>query len=408
MPYTPNPDDTTNPTDAVSAETATSEFRILKTKINAMLGLYSAGAYTVSLALTNAAILLLAPLASPTFTGTVTLPDGSTVTSTGASFAKTVAITGHLVVEGVTSTGATGSGKFVFATSPTLATPALGVATSTSLAIGGATLGSNALAVTGSQILSAGLNIGSTTQQTGGLMVASVLGTSAVNNSISFDNNGSGLARVFSTGTSSTFGIFTLYMAKTGGAVTGILGSDTSGNLTALAGSFSVSSGLANSVVLAGSAGNPSVTPSSGSLVLNYSTTTTNLTISNSNFLFNAPSNPGISMIDASLGTDLKRWLLQLSGGNVILQATNDAFSTGTTAYLVSRGTTTNVQAHTWYTSVTAGTPVASMGLTGSLWSLPSTVTAQFGTYTGTPTTCTGTILINDAAGNSRKVMVGA
>ena len=41
---------------------------------------------------------------------------------------------GHLVVESVTSTGATGTGKFVFDTSPTLVTPTLGVATATSLA----------------------------------------------------------------------------------------------------------------------------------------------------------------------------------------------------------------------------------------------------------------------------------
>lgn len=40
---------------------------------------------------------------------------------------------GHLVVEGVTSTGATGTGKFVFDASPTLVTPTLGVATATSI-----------------------------------------------------------------------------------------------------------------------------------------------------------------------------------------------------------------------------------------------------------------------------------
>lgn len=40
---------------------------------------------------------------------------------------------GHVAVEGITSTGATGTGKFVFATSPTLVTPVLGVATATSV-----------------------------------------------------------------------------------------------------------------------------------------------------------------------------------------------------------------------------------------------------------------------------------
>lgn len=40
---------------------------------------------------------------------------------------------GHMTIEGVTSTGATGTGNFVFATSPTLTTPILGVATATSI-----------------------------------------------------------------------------------------------------------------------------------------------------------------------------------------------------------------------------------------------------------------------------------
>lgn len=56
-------------------------------------------------------------------------------------------------------TGETGSGALVFATSPTLVTPALGVATATSIAVGGATLGTDAVAVTGN-ITTSTLNIG--------------------------------------------------------------------------------------------------------------------------------------------------------------------------------------------------------------------------------------------------------
>lgn len=81
--------------------------------------------------------------AGPTAARTVTFPDASfTVARTDA--ANT--FTGHQTIEGVTSTGATGTGAFVFATSPTLVTPALGVATGTSLvlssglATGGASL----------------------------------------------------------------------------------------------------------------------------------------------------------------------------------------------------------------------------------------------------------------------------
>jgi hypothetical protein len=73
--------------------------------------------------------------ASPTFTGTLT--------------AATSSFSGHMTIEGVTSTGATGTGRFVFDNTPTLITPVLGVATGTSLALGGATIGSDALGVTG-------------------------------------------------------------------------------------------------------------------------------------------------------------------------------------------------------------------------------------------------------------------
>lgn len=48
-------------------------------------------------------------------------------------FGSTLAVTGHVTFEGVTSTGATGTGKLVFDTSPTLVTPLLGTPTSGTL-----------------------------------------------------------------------------------------------------------------------------------------------------------------------------------------------------------------------------------------------------------------------------------
>lgn len=91
-----------------------------------------------------------APLASPTFTGVVTIPTPFTlgavsVTSTGTQLNYLSAATG---------TTGTASTNVVFSTSPTLVTPALGVATATSLAIGGATPGANVLAVTGTANIS--------------------------------------------------------------------------------------------------------------------------------------------------------------------------------------------------------------------------------------------------------------
>lgn len=77
---------------------------------------------------------------SLTVSNTLTLAgtDSTTMTfpTTSATIARTDAsntFTGHQTIEGVTSTGATGTGKFVFDTTPTLVTPVLGVATATSV-----------------------------------------------------------------------------------------------------------------------------------------------------------------------------------------------------------------------------------------------------------------------------------
>lgn len=74
--------------------------------------------------------------AANTFTGHQTIEG---VTSTGATgtgnlvFSASPTFTGHITVEGVTPSGATGTGNLVFATSPTLTTPTIGVATATSV-----------------------------------------------------------------------------------------------------------------------------------------------------------------------------------------------------------------------------------------------------------------------------------
>lgn len=52
---------------------------------------------------------------------------------------SSVTLTGHPTIEGVTSTGATGTGKIVYDGTPTLVTPVIGAAKATSLDISGAT-----------------------------------------------------------------------------------------------------------------------------------------------------------------------------------------------------------------------------------------------------------------------------
>lgn len=94
--------------------------------------------------------------ASPTFTGTVTHPTpftlgATSVTTTGTQLNYLNAATG---------TTGTASTSVVFSTSPTLVTPVLGVATGTSLALGGATLGTNVFAGVGTAILSGATTTG--------------------------------------------------------------------------------------------------------------------------------------------------------------------------------------------------------------------------------------------------------
>ena len=74
----------------------------------------------------------------------------------GDEGAGTVNLAGSLYNNG---TAPTGTGAYVRATSPSLTTPTLGAAIGTSLALGGATIGSNALAVTGATQLTGATTI---------------------------------------------------------------------------------------------------------------------------------------------------------------------------------------------------------------------------------------------------------
>lgn len=158
-----------------------------------------------------------APLASPTFTGTVTLPTPFTlgavsVTSTGTQLNYLSAASG---TTGTTST------NVVFSTSPSLVTPALGVATATSLAIGGATIGSNGLAVTGHTLLEGVTSTGAT--GTGNIVysvspaftgVPSIVGTTPATMTVA-TNQTQTFISIF-TGTSTARGSFGYIAASSG------------------------------------------------------------------------------------------------------------------------------------------------------------------------------------------------
>ncbi len=82
----------------------------------------------------------------------------------GGTNATSAGITAFNNITGYSAAGATGttSTNLVFSTSPTLVTPALGVATATSLAVGGATIGTNGLAVTGHVLVEGVTSTGAT------------------------------------------------------------------------------------------------------------------------------------------------------------------------------------------------------------------------------------------------------
>lgn len=128
---------------------------------------------------------------------------GITINST----AITGGTTGRILYDNAGTVGelaTTGSGSVVLATSPTLTTPVLGVATATSLAIGGATLGSNGLAVSGHLLLEGVTSTGAT--GTGNLVFGTspTLSNPVVGTQSASDNSTKGASTAYVTSAIST------------------------------------------------------------------------------------------------------------------------------------------------------------------------------------------------------------
>ena len=133
----------------------------------------STGSQTAGLKVTGAAL-------NGTVAVAVTDTSGATNLTIDALSTGTIGIgTVSTGVVTITSGGTApqGTGAYVRATSPSLTTPALGVATATSLAINGATIGTNGLAVTGTVAISSTMTSGIHTIAGAGPQV--VLGTNA-------------------------------------------------------------------------------------------------------------------------------------------------------------------------------------------------------------------------------------
>ena len=229
----------------------------------------------------------------------------NSVTGTGNTIVlgTSPTIGGHPTVEGVTSTGATGTGKFVFDTSPTLSTPTLGAATATTInkvtitaPATAATLtlannsslttsGAFATTLTSTAATSLVLPTSGYLVATSGVITGSPSGTTFLRGDGAWSVAVQSLGLTFSAGAGNilsnsgttspitTTGTYTLSVAGTSGGIP-YFSSTTAWNTSALL--------AANSFMVGGGAGNAPATILTGSGVVNAHGTAVNTTVTNS------------------------------------------------------------------------------------------------------------------------------
>jgi hypothetical protein len=116
-------------------------------------------------------------------------------------------------------------------------------------------------------------------------------------------------------------------------------------------------SGLANGLMLSGSAANPNIGTTAGFLSLEGA---------NGGVFSSNSSNPILGLNWTSGGVDQKMWWVDNGGGSLSIHAGNDTLMAGTAAYTIGRGSGYNIASHAWYTSAVAGAPVLGMQLTAA------------------------------------------
>jgi hypothetical protein len=381
------------------------------------------GEYTITGTAGSVVMSSSPTIASPTFSGTVagagTIPNsvlvnsattvngqtctlGSTCTVTAVASTITVGTT--LVSSGsdqfilynnagtLANKGTTGTGNVVQQTSASLVTPALGVATATSLATGGCTIGTNGLCVSGSTAitsssataLAVGLNgsinpvlqvDASTALQAAGLKItggAAGAGTalqvidSATNSPVSLNAKGSGTTAIASSSTGATT------IGGGGGGVT-ISSALTYGGVT-----------LANSVTGTGSmalSASPTFTGtlSSAAHVITVASTTA-LAVG-----ANGTMNP-VLQVDtntASVATGIKI-TGAAAGGNVSLAAISSG--TNEALFVDAKGSGTIIFGNTSTGGITLSRAVT-FGASGAVVGTAAFVNATSGSITITPPT---------------------
>jgi hypothetical protein len=332
--------------------------------------------------------LTIADGKTATVSNTLTLAgtDATTMTfpSTSATIARTDAantFTGHQTLEGVTSTGATGTGNLVFSTSPTLTTPALG----TPSAI----------------VLTSGTGLPISTGVSGlGTGVATWLGTPSSANLAAAVTGGTGSgALVF--GTSPTISTPVLNGLPTG---SGVAASPTASTLVSRDANASISAnaflpGYATTVTAAGTTtltvASPQLQYFTGSTTQTVALPVVSTLVLGQSFTVSNNSSGAVAV--NSSGANL---VLSVAAGNTGIFTV--VLTTGTTAaswsstYISSGAGTGTV------TSVTCGAP-----LTGGTFTTTGTCTFPSGTQWGLPYYSASTSVASTAAGTTTTILHG-
>jgi hypothetical protein len=338
---------------------------------------------------------------SPVFTGTVSgvtaamVGLGNVTNESKATMFSTPTFTGHPTIEGVTSTGATGTGNLVFSSSPTLTSPTLGAATASSI---------NKVAIT-TPATSATLNIsdGKT------LNVQNTVTLSGTDNStITFGAGGT----VAYTGNN-----LSVFAATTSAQLAGIISDETgSGKLvfatspsftTSIDGdatfsAFSTPTALTIGNTTAASTTNISTAAlTSGTKTINIGTggTTTAITAINIGSSTGTTTTVyGLTATSPSIGTSIVTGNSSFDVFNTTATTIN-AFGAATTANIgytgIGAASTTNISTAALTGAFTKTINIGTGGTTGS------TTTINIGSSTGTTTTIYGLTLTSPSIATS-------